>query len=144
MRTLIVAAILAAAVLTVQTEAQVKEESPKTVYDAALAERLGADDYGMRSYVYVLLRTGKANITDEKKRKAIFDGHFANMGRLAEEGKLVAAGPFEDPKGIMRGFFIYNVATIEEAQKLVETDPGVSSGIFESSTINIFVTAFIR
>ncbi len=29
-----------------------------------------------------------------------------------------------------RGLFIFNVATVEEARKLVETDPAVKAGVF--------------
>ena len=35
----------------------VKAQKPAVPYDAALAQELGADDYGMRSYVVVILRT---------------------------------------------------------------------------------------
>jgi len=51
------------------------------------------------------------------------------MARLAEEGKLVLAGPFIEglPK---RGLFILNVKTIAEAKALVKTDPSVAAGIF--------------
>ncbi|MDH3529141.1 MAG: YciI family protein [Acidobacteriota bacterium] len=141
MKKITIALALCLAFITIETNAQSRDESPKSEYDAALAERLGADDYGMRSYVYVLLKTGKADITDEKKRKEIFAGHFANMGRLAEEGLLVAAGPFDDPNGIKRGFFIYNVPSIEEAQKLVETDPGIQSGIFDYELTKLYSSA---
>jgi predicted TIM-barrel enzyme len=69
-----------------------------TAYDAALAKRLGADERGMRNYVLVVLKTGPTPVTDPEKRKTMFAGHFANMERLAKEGKLVLAGPFdEDP-----------------------------------------------
>jgi len=99
-------------------------------YNAALAKELGADDYGMRSYVLVILKTGPAEITDEAERDELFRGHFANMKRLAEEGKLVLAGPLVDaaPK---RGIFIFDVKTIEEAEELVKTDPTVKAGVFE-------------
>jgi uncharacterized protein YciI len=90
---------------------------------------LGADDYGMRSYVFVVLKTGPAKITDKEQRSEIFRGHFANMGRLAKAGKLVLAGPFLDA-GDARGMYIFNVTTIEEAQALVISDPAVKAGIF--------------
>ena len=100
-------------------------------YDAALAEELGADAYGMRSSVLVILSTGPndATVTDKAERQEIFAGHFANMGRLAEQGKLVLAGPLMDdlPK---RGLFIFNVETLEEAEALVKTDPAVAAGVF--------------
>jgi len=101
-------------------------------YDELLASKLGADDYGMRSYVFATLLTGPndANITNKQKREELFKGHFSNMSRLAEEGKLVLAGPFieGEPK---RGLFILNVASIEEAQVLVQSDPSIAAGIFQ-------------
>ena len=101
-------------------------------YNAELAAALGADEYGMRSYVFATLITGPkdAEITDADLRQELFAGHFSNMSRLAEEGKLVLAGPYMDapPK---RGLFIFNVTTIEEAEALVQTDPAIAAGIFD-------------
>ena len=101
-------------------------------FNAELAQSLGADTYGMRQYVFATLLTGPndAMITDEAERQELFAGHFSNMKRLGEEGKLVLAGPFMDapPK---RGLFILNVETIEEARALVQTDPSIAAGIFK-------------
>ncbi len=55
-------------------------------YDPALADRLGADEYGMRAYVFVLLRTGPTVVDDPGARQALFVGHFQNMERLAASG----------------------------------------------------------
>ncbi|MCO6510084.1 MAG: hypothetical protein J5I65_04755 [Aridibacter famidurans] len=98
-------------------------------YDEKLAKELGADDLGMRSYVFCVLKTGPAKIDDAAKRSEIFRGHFANMGKLAEQGKLVLAGPFGEAEP-WRGMYIFNVTTIEEAEELVKTDPAVAAGIF--------------
>lgn len=100
-----------------------------SIYDAELASKLGADDYGMKPYVLVILLSGDANINDEKQRNELFRGHFANMARLAKEKLLVVAGPLmhAEPK---RGLFIFNVATLEEAEALVKSDPAVQAGIF--------------
>jgi uncharacterized protein YciI len=54
---------------------------------------------------------------------------MANMNRLAKEGKLALAGPFGKNDRAYRGIFIFNVATVEEALKLVETDPVIESGM---------------
>lgn len=110
---------------------QVKDGAPQTQFDEELAKRLGADDLGMKSYVFCILKTGPkdAEITDAKKRSEIFSGHMANMKRLGEEGKLALAGPFGKNDRAYRGIFIFNVTTVEEAQKLVETDPVISSGM---------------
>lgn len=100
-------------------------------YNAALAAELGADDYGMRSYVMVILKTGPmdAKITDKDARVKLFAGHFSNMTKLAEEKKLVLSGPFVEG-GDKRGLFIFNVATLPEAEVLVQSDPAVAAGIF--------------
>jgi len=57
----------------------------------------------------------------------MFKGHFANMGRLASEKKLVLAGPFDGVDG-WRGLFIFAVESIEEARALVATDPVIIKG----------------
>ncbi|MGQ4659553.1 YciI family protein [Lysobacter sp. F6437] len=107
---------------------QTAEQAPPAAYDAALAEHTGADDYGMRSYVLVVLKTGPTPVTDAEARKAMFAGHFANMERLSESGKLVVAGPFsKDPDG-WRGLFVFAVDSVEEARALTATDPVIVSG----------------
>jgi uncharacterized protein YciI len=99
-------------------------------YDAALAKKLGADQRGMRSYVLAILKTGPKDADIKgKEREDMFKGHFANMGRLADEGKLAVAGPFAKNDKAFRGLFILSVSTIEEALSLVNTDPVVKSGM---------------
>ena len=99
-------------------------------YDAELAKQFGADDYGMKQYVFVILKTGKAKIEDAEKRKELQAGHMKNISRLAEEGKLVLAGPFNQG-GDLRGIYIFNVKTLEEAAELVKTDPAIKAGLFD-------------
>lgn len=103
----------------------------KPSYDAELAKKLGADERGMRSYVLCILKTGPkdANFIGDE-RKAIFAGHFANINKLAEEGKLAVAGPFNKNDRRYRGLYVFAVATVEEAEKLVVLDPAVKAGVF--------------
>jgi len=114
-----------AAVLTLPPAAPAQTASPE--YDAELARRLGADERGMRSYVLVVLKTGPNKMPPGPERDAMFKGHFANINRLAAEGKLALAGPFDGADG-WRGLYIFAVPDIEEARQLVATDPVVSSG----------------
>ena len=100
-------------------------EAPQ--YDAALARSLGADERGMRSYVFVILKTGPKKIEDKAERAKIFEGHFANMGRLAAEKKLVVAGPLDGKEG-RRGIFVMATPDIEQARSWVDTDPVITSG----------------
>ncbi len=110
--------------------AQPAEKPANPKYEAELAKKTGADDYGMRSYVLAFLKTGPndGKVTGDV-RAELFKGHFANMSRLASEGKLAVAGPFNDPKKEFRGLFILAVKTVEEARALAETDPTVKAGV---------------
>ena len=102
----------------------------KSTYDSALAKKLGADERGMRVYVFCLLKTGPKDAEFKgKERDDIFAGHFANIVRLGELGKLAVAGPFEKNERQYRGIFIFAVPTIDEAEKLVATDPAVKAGV---------------
>lgn len=110
-------------------EAKASEAKPAApAFDAALAQRVGADANGMRSYVLVILKSGPKRMPEGDARKAMFAGHFANMERLSEQGKLVVAGPFAaDPDG-WRGLFVFAVKDIEEARALTATDPVIANG----------------
>lgn len=108
-----------------------QSNNPK--YDKALADSLGANENGMKSYVLVILKTGPEdkNITDKATRDSLFRGHFSNMGVMAKAGKLVVAGPIGKNDKTYRGIFILNVKTIEEARELTQTDPSIKAGIFD-------------
>lgn len=96
-------------------------------FDSVLAAKYGADEYGMHGYVMAFLRKGPNREQDSVKRMELQKAHMANIDRMAEEGKLVVAGPFTDD-GEIRGIYIFNVATVEEARSLTETDPLIKSG----------------
>ena len=118
----------------------VKAKNPN--YDAALAKRLGADERGMKMYVLCVLKTGPKDAEFKgKERDDIFAGHFANITRLAGEGKLAVAGPFGKNDKTYRGLYIFNVATIEEAEKLVVLDPAVKAGVFVPELTLWYATA---
>lgn len=127
------------------TETSTRSETIKDGFDAELAKELGADAYGMRSYVFVTIKTGPndAKITDEAERAELFKGHFENMGKWAKDGKLVLAGPFMEapPK---RGLFIFDVPTVEEAKALVKDDPTVAAGIFELEFSKYYGSAALK
>jgi uncharacterized protein YciI len=96
-------------------------------YDSALARKLGADQYGMKHYVMAFLKSGPIQITDSLKRVELQRAHLKNIVRLANEGKLIVAGPFLDDQPV-EGIFIFNVESIEEAKALTNTDPAIQSG----------------
>ena len=101
--------------------------TPKPVFNTELAQKLGADEFGMRQYVLVVLKTGPNKLPAGPERDAMFKGHFANISRLTTEEKLAYAGPLDGVDG-WRGIFILAVADIDEAKKLVATDPVIIQG----------------
>lgn len=105
--------------------------SQESKYNEPLAKSVGADDYGMKNYVFCILKTGSNTTATAEERTAYFKGHMENINRLAKEGKLAVAGPFGKNDKNYRGLFVFNVATVEEAKALVESDPAVSAKIFD-------------
>jgi uncharacterized protein YciI len=109
------------------SQASFAQEAPPPEYDEALAQSVGADERGMRSYVLVILKTGPNRVPDGPEREEMFRGHFANMQRLSDEGKLALAGPLDGVDG-WRGLFVFAVSDLEEARKLTSTDPVIIKG----------------
>jgi uncharacterized protein YciI len=103
------------------------QPAPNPAYDEALATRFGADEYGMRAYVLVILKTGPNRMPPGEERDAMFRGHFANMKRLSDEGRLVLAGPLDGVDG-WRGLFVFAARDIDEAKQLAATDPVLIKG----------------
>jgi uncharacterized protein len=100
-------------------------------YDENLALKVGADDYGMRKYVMAfLLRGDRVNEYSSEQRTEIQAGHMANIGKMAEMGKLIIAGPFIGNDDL-RGIYIFDVKTLEEAKALTETDPAIQAGVLK-------------
>ena len=102
----------------------------RDTYDPQLAAEIGADDYGMRRYVMAFLKRGPNRDQSPEDAAALMRAHLDNITRLADEGSLIVAGPFLDD-GDVRGIYIFNVATVEEASALTETDPAIRAGRLE-------------
>ncbi|MGK6351003.1 YciI family protein [Parapedobacter sp. DT-150] len=100
-------------------------------YDKALADSLGADEYGMKSYVFVILKTGPAKIDDQQKIGELFRGHMDNINRLVEMKKLIIAGPFGENDRAYRGLFVFDSKDKQEVSALLQTDPAVKEKLLE-------------
>ena len=99
-------------------------------YDKALAEKWGGDDYGMKSYFLVLLKTGTNTGADKELISESFKGHMDNINRLVEEGRLIVAGPLAKNENNYRGIFILdNVGSMDDARALLLTDPAIKNGL---------------
>ena len=100
-------------------------------YDSLLARKYGADSYGNKNYYCVLLKTGPTMLEDKSRVSKLFEGHMANIVRLAKEEKLIVAGPFGKNE-LYRGFFILNTNKLEEAQEMLAADPAIQEGLLDA------------
>jgi uncharacterized protein YciI len=132
------ALLVACGVMCLSMQAATAQTAP--AYDAELAKSLGGNDNGLRSYVLVILKTGPNKVTDADERKKMFQGHFANMERLAAEKKLAFAGPLDGVEG-RRGIFILATPDIEVAKTYVATDPVIVNGEMVAEYHKLFGSA---
>jgi uncharacterized protein YciI len=99
----------------------------ETTYDSLKAKEYGADEYGMKKFVMAFLKRGPNKPPDSTTSAELQKAHLKNIDRLVDEGKLVLAGPFLDNDDL-RGIYLFNVESIEEAKALTSTDPAIQYG----------------
>jgi uncharacterized protein YciI len=88
----------------------------------------GPEEYEMSTYQVAFYRKGPAwtpSTTPEHQK--LQSEHLAHIGKMADTGKLILAGPFSDG-GDLRGMLIFRVDTPEEAKTFAEQDPAVKAG----------------
>jgi len=75
-------------------------------------------------YVFIFLNhKPDAEKLSKEETDKVMKGHMDNITRLAKEGKLIAAGPFQGGGGV----FVLNTKSVDEATSLLNTDPGVQA-----------------
>lgn len=72
------------------------------------------------TFVFLNSRPDKAELPKEEVDK-LMQGHLANIDRLAREGKLLVAGPFEGGGGI----YIFSSTSSDTVRQWISTDPGI-------------------
>ncbi|KRT14999.1 hypothetical protein ASU31_16935 [Pedobacter ginsenosidimutans] len=127
--------------ITAMFTTQAQENKAKAPYDEALAKKLGADNYGMKMYVLVILKSGTNTTETKAKTDSLFAGHMANMGKMVEAQKLVIAGPMGKNDKNYRGIFVLNTKSIEEAKQLLESDPAIKAKLLEPELYNWYGSA---
>ncbi|MBK8685416.1 MAG: hypothetical protein IPN26_10695 [Bacteroidetes bacterium] len=65
------------------------------MYDSVLAAKFGADDYGMKKYVLVILQTGQIEEKNPQRRDSLFVGHMANINLSGKSGKIGNVCPLQ-------------------------------------------------
>lgn len=109
-----------------QTSANNPAKNPN--YDANLAAKLAGDDFGMKAYFLVVLKTGSNTSTDKVFVDESFRGHMQNINKLVKDGKLVVAGPLAKNEKSYRGIFIFNNVKDEvELKALLKEDLAIKN-----------------
>lgn len=81
----------------------------------------------MQKYFIVFLKSGPERSQSEEEAMELQNAHLAYLGGLYESGIINLNGP-TGGEGEIRGFSVYNVATLEEALKYANDDPMVKAG----------------
>jgi uncharacterized protein YciI len=115
--------------------------SQNSNYDKNLADSLGADDYGMKSYTLVMLKTGGGNMEDKARVDSLFRGHMDNIGRLAEAGELIVAGPLGKNSNNYRGIYIFDEPDKSKVAELLQTDPAIKADLLAYDIYNWYGSA---
>jgi uncharacterized protein YciI len=110
-------------------------------YDSTLTRDYGSDDYGMKGYTLVILKTGTAVIEDRQTVDSLFAGHLNNIKRLAESGELIVAGPLGKNAHNYRGIFILDTSDVDEANEILQTDPAIREKLLEPEVFKWYGSA---
>jgi uncharacterized protein YciI len=77
-------------------------------------------------YYVVFLRPNPARKPIAKEESdRIQNAHMANIHKMADDGLLAAAGPFENDPPPISGIFVMKAKSIEDAQRIANDDPTV-------------------
>jgi uncharacterized protein YciI len=69
---------------------------------------------------------------DTSKIAEIRPQHRAYLKQLLDAGQLVISGPFTDDTG---GLLVYEAASAEAAEALIQNDPFCKCGVFQTWTV---------
>lgn len=100
-------------------------------YDSTLAKKLGGDDFGMKRYYLVILKSGDNVSKDKAFRDSCFKSHFDNLRAMQASGKLVLSGPITSNNKGYRGIFILDAKNKDEVIALLQGDASIAAKIFE-------------
>ena len=101
----------------------------------------GADEANQGKLFWIFLTTGKS--TEGVARDdvmAMQQAHLANFGKLAGEGKLLGAGPMQDPDRVLRGIVLMKATDTEKLAAMFEADPYVQKGFLKVEPHEVKIT----
>jgi len=85
-------------------------------------------------FVFLNTNPNKVKLSTEQV-DSLQTAHLNNIGKLADEGILLAAGPFETGGGI----FIIHANSSEQAQEILSTDPAIAANRYKIEIFPFYV-----
>lgn len=78
------------------------------------------------------------------RRQAVRENHLDNARKLKESGNFIWGGALLDDKGNMVGsVIVYDFPSREELDRMLETEPYITGGVWEKVVIDNFRLAAI-
>src|SRR5262249_33445846 len=84
-------------------------------------------NWTMTRYHLALLRSNPKSTMSAAETETTQLDHLRNIRRLMDAGKILVAGPFTSG-GDLRGIFVFNTESAEEAKAWADSDPFVKAG----------------
>lgn len=103
------------------------QDSTATSQPETFEMEWGGEQITMQKYFIVFLKSGPKRSQNEEEAMKLQEQHLSYLGSLYEQGIINMNGP-TDGKGDIRGFSLYNVATMEQALEYASNDPMVKAG----------------
>ncbi|NNE30175.1 MAG: hypothetical protein HKN16_11095 [Saprospiraceae bacterium] len=102
------------------------QETPVDTFKTFTVQE-GDTSFVLKQYFLCFLKRGPVRDQPEEEATRIQEQHLAHLNSLAEQKKICIVGPMGDD-GEIRGVTIFNVTTLEEAERLANNDPAVKAG----------------
>jgi uncharacterized protein YciI len=92
-----------------------------------------------QTYIFSYLVLDEPEKLSEEEIADAMQGHFANMGVMADAGDLLIAGPLADPRidQAYRGIFVFSTGDTEKGKALFNSDPSVKAGVYKPEMYTI-------
>lgn len=87
-------------IFSIESSGQIYSENDTLLmnpkYDKLFAKKLGGDDYGMKNYYLVILKSGTNNTSDSRFIAQCFRGHLDNISPLRGGGETCLSRTFRE------------------------------------------------
>ncbi|MFV1884823.1 MAG: YciI family protein [Balneola sp.] len=119
--------ILSLSFLIMTSLAVMAQDSTATQQPETFEMEWAGEKITMQKYFIVFLKSGPNRNQSEDEAAKLQEQHLAYLGGLYEQGIINLNGP-TGGEGDIRGFSVYNVATMEQALEYANADPMVKAG----------------